>query len=199
MLRNLIQPNDRIHRAFDKINPIVRDSDILCLQVIVILVRSSHDMSRVHQHQLAILHDCTSGETASTVVALSRRQCNRQVRPRNQITAHRMAPVHRPPYRLIGIMLIEQMIIPPKYMKPLGSFIQPTSRHQMIGHSIGWINLMSMLLDICVGPGECIPLLCLSRRTRQSKVCLLPCVYFLLLVCSWFICPSLLSLSISPD
>ena len=65
------------------------------------------DMSRIDCIQFAVLFNGTAGKTAVFIVFIRRRQRNRSRLPVCQITAGRMSPVHRSPFRSIRIMLIK--------------------------------------------------------------------------------------------
>ena len=64
-------------------------------------------MTRVEEVELAILLDAAAREAAICIVGMIRKERDWLTLPVHEILARHMCPVHRPPLRLIGIVLIE--------------------------------------------------------------------------------------------
>ena len=72
----------------------------------VFLTRPDH--TRIHEQLSAVRQgQGASGEAPVPVIGLVRRKRRGKVFPVQQVTAHRMSPVHGPPLGLIGIVLIK--------------------------------------------------------------------------------------------
>ena len=68
-------------------------------------------MARIHEIELAVLLDAAACKAAICIVRLVGKERDGLALPVYEIAARHMRPMHRPPLRLIGIMLIEEMIL----------------------------------------------------------------------------------------
>ena len=75
----------------------------------------------IHQQQSPVRQfDGIAGKTAVPVIGFVRRQGGREILPVEQVFAYRMAPMHRPPYRIVGMILVKHMVFPFIVTKAVG-------------------------------------------------------------------------------
>ncbi len=85
----------------------------------------------VDQRQGVATHHCTAGKTTVPVEVITGGQGNGQVLPMDQIGTLCMAPVHRAPFRVERVVLIEHMIFATKEHHPVG-VIHPACRRRQV-------------------------------------------------------------------
>ena len=86
----------------------------------------------IHQKLTAVRHlHCASGEASRIVVFLVRGDRSRQPLPAHQILCLHMSPVHGPPDRVVGIVLIKEMIFTLIDRKTVGVIHPADTRHHM--------------------------------------------------------------------
>ncbi|MNE57511.1 hypothetical protein D3C80_1524810 [compost metagenome] len=73
----------------------------------------------VDQGQGIATHHGATGKTTVTVEVIAGCQCNGQVLPMNQLGTLGVAPIHRAPFRVEGVMLIEHVIFATKVHDPV--------------------------------------------------------------------------------
>ncbi len=111
----------------------VSNGKALCLDITNrIIFLTLLDNTGVHQQLPAVgKRQRTSRKAPVSVVRLVRRQRCREMFPVEQIAAHRMSPVHRSPFGLIGIILVKHMVHSIVIRKSIRVIHPPNPRAQM--------------------------------------------------------------------
>ena len=106
----------------------------------------------IHQHLPSVRQcKCTAGITSVSVIRPVRSHCGGKIGPVDQILADRMSPVHRPPMRIIRVILIKQMILSVIIREAVRIVHPSDSRTEMKGGSISCIN--KFVFFFLVSPG----------------------------------------------
>ena len=104
----LRQRNDRILLRLLEVDAVDADRKSLRLDAVRLArLLQEVNMARVEEVELAILLDAAAREAAVCIVGMIREERDWLTLPVHEILARHMCPVHRPPLRLIGIVLIE--------------------------------------------------------------------------------------------
>ena len=125
--RNIRFIQYRIHLILLVIHSIAY-SKALGLHITVFSIRLAlPEHPGVHQQMSTVWERYRApGKAAVSVISLVRRQSCREIFPVQEIFAHRVPPVHGPPPRLIGIILIKHMILSVVIRESVG-IIHPAS------------------------------------------------------------------------
>ncbi len=75
---------------------------------------SQPGVAGVDQRQGVATHHRATGKTAVAVEVVARREGNGQVLPMHQVGALGVAPVHRAPFGVEGVVLVEHVVLAPK-------------------------------------------------------------------------------------
>ena len=104
----LRQRDDRILLRLLEVDAVDADRKSLRLDAVRLArLLQEVNMARVEQVELAVLLNAAAREAAIRIVRMVREERDRLTLPVHEILARHMCPVHRPPLRLIGIVLIE--------------------------------------------------------------------------------------------
>ena len=92
----------------------VTEGETLCLYFAVLSVLLHLDTDTcIHQKLPTVRQlDCTSGKAAVPVIIFVRGKCTGKILPVQKIRTYRVAPVHRPPVGIVGMILVEHVILP---------------------------------------------------------------------------------------
>lgn len=114
------------------------------LRLQFLMVRSGELYAGIHQHQPTIFQRKRRARKTSARIRLGiGRQCRGKIRPAEQIPAFGMPPVHRSPYGIIGMVLVEQMIFALIIAKAI-RIVHPTDhRRQVDQRTVFFRNLFA--------------------------------------------------------
>ena len=116
----LRQLDDRILLRLLEVDAVDADREILRLDAVRLArLLQQVDMACIEQVELAVLLDATAREAAICIVRMIREERDRLTLPVHEILARRMRPVHRPPLRLVRVVLIEEMVLAAKVGKAI--------------------------------------------------------------------------------
>ena len=116
----LRQRDDRILFRLLEVDAIDADREVLRLDAVRLAwLLQQVDMARVEQIELAVLLDAAAREAAICIVRMVWEEGDRLALPMHEILARRMRPVHRPPLRLVRVVLIEEMVLAAKVGKAI--------------------------------------------------------------------------------
>ena len=106
-LRKHLRRQDRVARVFYKMVAVLRHREALALH---------HGLRRrVHQIQFAVLfHGGAGAAAAYELIGLVGIQGDGPLFPMDEILRGHVVPVHGPPFRLVGIVLVEEMGLSPE-------------------------------------------------------------------------------------
>ena len=142
-LGELVGIDDRIALVLEVVHS-VAEGDALRLAAVDGAVGVLADLlyARVHEQMTAVgEHDGAAREDAVVVVGLiGRKRCG-QMRPMQQVGAHRVSPVHGAPLGIEGIVLVEQVVLPLIEGEPVGVVHPADTGGQMVDGPIALGNV----------------------------------------------------------
>ena len=95
---------------------------------------------RVKNHRLALAVDPgTTGETVRLTSLLGRPERDGEMFPVHEVLAARVAPVHVSPLVAVGIMLVEDVVIPLVIDRPVG-IVHPLCRRAEMVNRSSWVT-----------------------------------------------------------
>jgi hypothetical protein len=102
-----VLPDQRVEGILDKSKSIEARSSALNLNCPSL----HYPVTCVKKVQSALIHYSAAGKTAVPIIVFTGSQSNRQMFPEKKILCPGMTPMHRPPIRAVGMVLIEDMVV----------------------------------------------------------------------------------------
>ena len=156
----LRQLDDRILLRLLEVDAVDADREVLRLNAVRLArLLQQVDMACIEQVELAVLLDATAREAAICIVRMIREERDRLTLPVHEILTRRMCPVHRPPFGLVRVVLIEEMVLAAKVGKAIRVIAPADARRDVEARIPALVDLR---------------LMCRNKRVRRE---------FLLFVC----------------